>query len=85
MNSIEWTKKALKQLRKLNQPDQKIIFINVKKLQDWPDCQNVKALKNFKYPYRLRVGNYRIFFDVLTSLEILKIEEVKRRDENTYS
>jgi mRNA-degrading endonuclease RelE of RelBE toxin-antitoxin system len=49
-----------------------------------PNCQNVKALVNNQYPYRLRVGNYRVFFDFDDTLKIVSIEEVKKRDEHTY-
>ena len=84
MNSIEWTKKAVKQLRKLQRPDQQTIFAQTQTLANWPNCQNVKSLSNHKHPYRLRVGRFRVFFDVDSDVKIVKIEEVKKRDENTY-
>jgi mRNA-degrading endonuclease RelE of RelBE toxin-antitoxin system len=84
MNVIEWTKKAYKQLRRIDTNDQKKIVVAVRGLKSWPDCKNVKSLKNHNYEYRLRVGRYRVFFDAETSLKIIKIEEVKKRDENTY-
>ena len=34
--------------------------------------------------YRLRVGNYRVFFDFDGAVRIVSIEEVKKRDERTY-
>jgi mRNA interferase RelE/StbE len=45
---------------------------------------NVKRLRSHDYDYRLRVGNYRVFFDVEKTVEIVWIEEVKKRDERTY-
>jgi mRNA-degrading endonuclease RelE of RelBE toxin-antitoxin system len=44
----------------------------------------VRALVNHKYGYRLRIGEWRVFFDVKQHLEIIEIEEVKKRDEHTY-
>jgi len=32
----------------------------------------------------LRVGNWRILFNVFEEISIASIEEVKKRDENTY-
>ena len=84
MNSIYWQRKALKQLRKLNQADQPKITSAVSGLADLTTCRNVKALVNHEYQYRLRVGNYRVFFNAETEVEIIYIEEVKKRDENTY-
>ena len=34
--------------------------------------------------YRLRVGNYRVLFDAETEVRIIEIQEVKKRDSNTY-
>ena len=84
MYLIEWEKRALKQLIKIPSKDRKKITESVKKLSTWPDCQNVKTLTNHKYQYRLRVGRYRVFFDIENSLKILKVEEVKTRNERTY-
>ncbi|MCA9925187.1 MAG: type II toxin-antitoxin system RelE/ParE family toxin [Anaerolineales bacterium] len=83
MYSIGWTRRALKQLKRLPQQRQKQIVMAVRVLRNWPDCKNVKALQN--YPsYRLRVGRYRVLFDVENDLHIIEIEEVKKRDERTY-
>lgn len=83
MYAVEWTRKALKQLKRFDNQRQKQIVIAVRELRNWPDCKNVKALKQ-QEGYRLRVGRYRVFFDVEDTLRIVKIEEVKKRDERTY-
>jgi mRNA-degrading endonuclease RelE of RelBE toxin-antitoxin system len=54
------------------------------KLLDLSKARNVKALVNHAYGYRLRVGNYRVFFDFEGAVRIVSIEEVKKRDERTY-
>ena len=84
MYKIIWEKKALKRLKKIPIKDRRYINDSVKQLANWPDCQNVKSLINHQYQYRLRVGRYRVFFDEEESFKILKIEEVKKRDERTY-
>ncbi|MDX8399839.1 MAG: hypothetical protein R8K20_06280 [Gallionellaceae bacterium] len=56
-----------------------------KNFADWPGCQNVKALTNHRYDYRMRVGDWRVFFGLTEGMSIiLSIEEVKKRDERTY-
>jgi len=83
---VIWQPKATKQLMRIG--DSKLrqrIALSTGKLQAWPECQNIKALTNHRYDYRLRVGNWRIFFDLLEgSPVIISIEEVKKRDERTY-
>jgi mRNA interferase RelE/StbE len=83
MYDIEWTRRALKQLKKIDHIRQKQIVIAVRDLKQWPDCQNVITLKN-RPGYRLRVGRYRVIFDVADRLKIVYIEEVKKRDDRTY-
>lgn len=84
MNSISWTSKAVKQLRKLDAQHAKQIVVAVRTLAEMPACQNVKALTSHDYPYRLRVGNYRVFFNYDGAVRIVSIEEVRKRDERTY-
>lgn len=83
MYSIEWTRKALKQLKRLQQQHRKQIVVSVRALEHWPDCPNVKALVN-KPGYRLRVGSYRVLFEVEDELRVIEIEGVKKRDDRTY-
>ena len=84
MNAIQWTRKALKQLRKLPPETARRIYRQVGALERFPDCRNVKRLKNHAHDYRLRVGRYRVFFNHDEDIRIISIEEVRKRDENTY-
>ncbi|AQQ29562.1 cytotoxic translational repressor of toxin-antitoxin stability system [Burkholderia gladioli] len=84
MNSIKWTPKAFKQLRKLDRQIQTAIRDSVDTLEAMPNCQNVKSLTNHEYDYRLRVGNYRVLFNWDGEIKVVEIEEVKKRDERTY-
>ncbi|RKT98658.1 cytotoxic translational repressor of toxin-antitoxin stability system [Burkholderia sp. Nafp2/4-1b] len=84
MNSIKWTPKAAKQLRKLDRQNQVVIRDSVSTLDTMPNCRNVKSLTNHQYGYRLRVGNYRVLFNWDGEIKVVEIEEVKKRDERTY-
>jgi mRNA interferase RelE/StbE len=84
-NSINWQPKALRQLRKIEAHTGKQIRAAVSsELLDLSKARNVKALTNHAYGYRLRVGNYRVFFDFDGADRIVNIEEVRKRDEHTY-
>ena len=85
MNSINWQPKALRQLRKVDAHAGKQIRAAVStELLDLSKARNVKALTNHEYGYRLRVGNYRVFFDYDGAVRIVNIEEVRKRDERRY-
>jgi len=65
MNTIQWSRKAQKQLSKINKGNRQAalkIYQNVDQLKQFPDSHNVKRLTNHEYDYRLRVGGYRVFF-----------------------
>jgi len=85
-NKIEWTNKALKQMLKLPAADSREILVKVKTLSGWPEVSGVIKLVNSP-EYRLRVGRYRVFFNVYSGekVTILQIEEVLKRNERTYS
>jgi len=83
-NDIRWTRKASKQLHKLHVADQNTVYDAVQALAHMPYVRNVKALVEHAYGYRLRVGSYRVLFDWDSSIHIVSIEEVKKRDKRTY-
>ncbi len=63
MNSVEYTHKAAKQLRKIPANESRTIREECDALAAMPNCRNIKALVNHEYDYRLRVGRYRVFFN----------------------
>ena len=86
MIEIQWSNKALKQLAKIPTDLQTAVRLGVNALAAWPEVKNVKKLVDTP-GYRLRVGRYRIFFDIYADgrTRILYIEEVVKRDDRTYS
>jgi len=76
--------KSTEVTEKIQPQTARVIVKEGNKLANFPECKNVKKLVNFKYEYRLRVGDYRVFFNVNETVEIVFIEEVKKRDNRTY-
>lgn len=82
---LTWQNKALKQIEKMkNKADKARIVICTRDLAAFPKCKGVLALTNHTYDYRLRVGNYRVLFNVNHEDKQITIEEVRKRDEHTY-
>ena len=61
--SIEFKPRALRDLRSFDPPARTRILAKIEGLQDNLDG-DVKRLTNFTPEYRLRVGNFRILFEV---------------------
>ena len=82
MREIRWTATAQRQIRKLPKDVQSAIFVAVGFLENFPDCRgDIKKLQG-RQGFRLRVGRYRVLFD--ENGHILEVQEVKKRDDNTY-
>lgn len=60
---IEFKPKALKDCRKIPKPQLRLIFEQIGKMSDELKG-DVKRLTNFTPEYRLRVGDYRILFEI---------------------
>lgn len=85
MNRIEWAVKATRQLTKIrDKAMRQRIYLETQTLGTFPNCKNVKSLTNHEFSYRLRVGNFRVFFEFDGALRIVSIEEVKKRNEHPY-
>jgi len=85
MYEIEWQPKAYRQLKKIRERETlSAIRAAVFNLANWPDCRNIKAIKNHESRYRLRVGGWRILFDAQDRIRVILIQEVKKRNERTY-
>ena len=84
MNSIHWTRTAVKQLLRLHSVHQIQVRDAITALADMPNVGQVKALVGHNHSYRLRVGNYRVMFDWDGAIKVVSIQEVKKRDERTY-
>ena len=85
MKQIKWNKKAMKQLLKLQLKARRNIISAVEELPTPDGLRNVKQLTDHQYQYRLKVGRYRVFFDLeKNEMRIYLIQEIKKRNERTY-
>ena len=74
---IKIRKSAIKDLRKIDPAERERLHNKIESLSSFPDVSNIKKLTNFEPAYRMRVGNYRILFDVTDdTLEGLTLDEI---------
>jgi len=74
-------KSAEKDLDKLRGKVFESVAKKIKELENFPNVSNVKKLTKFDPKYRLRVGSYRVLFDV--AKEKIIICRIKHR-KNAY-
>ncbi|NHB93574.1 type II toxin-antitoxin system RelE family toxin [Photorhabdus cinerea] len=86
MVKVIWSKAAIKQLTRIDTRYQKAIKQKVNSLMDFPLVDlDIRKLSGFDNKHRLRVGNYRVLFELLNGEpKILEIQEIRRRQTKTY-
>ena len=55
---------AIKDLKNIDSKNRDRIHTKIKDLTKFPSISNVKKLTKFEPAYQLRVGDYRVLFDV---------------------
>lgn len=75
---IEFTKSASKQLKKLPKEQQIRIQAKIDELADNPRPDGVVKLTNSEN-YRIRVGSYRIVYDILDDILLISVVKVSHR------
>jgi mRNA interferase RelE/StbE len=77
---IELRKSAVKDLNGLPKKIKDIIHFKISELADFPSVANIKKLTNFEPAYRLRVGDYRVLFDVVDNKKIVVGRVLHRKE-----
>jgi mRNA interferase RelE/StbE len=81
MYQIEFTKKATKQLNKLQNNIKECIDARVLELATDPRPPGVKKMKNSENSYRIRVGDYRVIYEIYDGVLLVSIVRVGHRSD----
>ena len=76
---IEWKRSTKKDLRKI--PPDKVgrIVQSAEALKEDPFPDGSLKLKGSERTYRMRVGNYRIIYEVFPERDVIKIQKIRDR------
>lgn len=87
MNKIAFTAKAIKNLKQIDQRYYNIIKQKILTLAEFPNVDlDIKKLHGQPNKYRMRVGRYRVLFEVIDGQpKIIEIQAIAKRDERTYT
>lgn len=76
---IEWKNSAYKELQKLPRPMIVKVVAAVSDLANDPFPHGVKKLIGSEYTYRIRIGDYRVVYEVFENKLIIEIVRVRHR------
>jgi len=76
---LQWRASTRKDLRKI--PSQEIVRIiaAVEQLADEPFPHGVEKLSGAEHVYRIRIGDYRVVYEVIAKARIVEIQRVRHR------
>lgn len=78
---IEWKRSALKELKRLPRENLNRILRAVEDLAGDPFPSGVKKLVGSEHTYRIRVGDYRVLYDVIGRRLVVEIIRVGHRQD----
>jgi mRNA interferase RelE/StbE len=78
---IEWKRSALREFKKLPQAIQTIVQQAVEKLRNDPRSGGCRKLAGFDSVYRVRIGDYRLVYEVQDKAILVYILRVRLRRE----
>ena len=77
--SIQWRSSTKKDLRKLPPREVQRIVAEVESLGEEPFPHGSEKLAGAEDAYRIRLGNYRVVYQVFTDSRIVTIQRVRHR------
>ncbi|MBU0978480.1 type II toxin-antitoxin system RelE/ParE family toxin [Patescibacteria group bacterium] len=79
MLELDITKKAHQQLKKLDLTSRKKIINKVNGLVRDPFPPGVKKINAMHKGYRIRIGDYRVIYRILSQLQIIRVYRIDHR------
>ena len=76
---VEWKKSTCQDLRKLPPSVTERIVEAVEDLAENPFPRGVEKLSGSEHAYRIRLGDYRVVYEVVTELKLVEIQRVRHR------
>lgn len=77
--NVEWKSSAIKELKKLPKPIIDRVVLAVKSLASDPRPNGVRKLTGSECAYRIRVGEYRVVYNIFDKKLIIEIIKVRDR------
>jgi len=76
---VEWKKSTRKDLRKLPPNAADRIVEAVENLAENPFPHGVEKLSGSEHAYRIRLGDYRIVYEIIVESKLVEIQRVRHR------
>ena len=77
--SLQWRKSTTKDLRRIPREAVSRILAEVEKLAEQPLPHGSEKLTGSEHTYRIRIGDYRVVYELFRDAKIVEIQRVRHR------
>ena len=77
--SLQWRSSTKKDLRRLPSQEVSRVVAEVAKLAEEPLPHGSEKLSGSDHTYRIRVGDYRVVYELLREIGIVEVQRVRHR------
>jgi mRNA interferase RelE/StbE len=77
--SIQWRTSTKKDLRKLPSREVQRVLVEVESLAENPFPHGSEKLAGTEHTHRIRVGDYRIIYEVFAAAKVVEVQRVRHR------
>ena len=81
MYEVEFATSAAKEFRALDAGTKRRIALAIDALQESPRPRGVRKLHGHQYLYRIRVGSYRVIYEIHDEKQTIRVTRIRHRRE----
>lgn len=81
---LKIAKRASREMKRIPKKDVKRLLFVLEKLTENPYQGDIEKVKGEENVWRRRVGNYRIFYEIIPKQKHIDVFQVRRRTTTTY-
>ncbi len=78
--ALKFRPAARRELKKIPRPDQEKIVKRIESLKQKPRPPDMNKLKSSDDLYRIRIGDYRVIYQIHDDIRIVRVTRVARRN-----
>jgi mRNA interferase RelE/StbE len=80
-HKVEFVASAAKEFRALESTIKRRVMMAIEKLQSDPRPKGVRKLRGHERLYRIRVGSYRVVYEIDDQAKLIRVTRVRHRRE----
>jgi mRNA interferase RelE/StbE len=81
MYEVEFVASAAKEFRSLDAEIKRRVAVAINALRENPRPRGTRKLRGHKHLYRIRVGSYRVVYEIEDKVKLIRVTRIRHRRE----